>query len=145
MRIHVIPVLLVLAACSGGGDRPTLPAFAVPETWAAAGIRADTVAAEDRFQYGAGVGQVVQYLYRPQDSALAPQALLVTLTYARVDWLALANEEGPPPGDTIWGSADSLVVVALPQSNPFLPGSPDAARFDSLALGLAQVRGLFQH
>jgi hypothetical protein len=135
-------VALALAACATS-DSSGLPSFEMPEAWRAAGVAVDTVSADMRYAYG-HVGQVVRYLYQPRDSTIAPQALLVTLIHSRPDWLALAAEEGPPPGDSIWGTADSLVVVALAQSNPFVPGTPDAARFDSLNLSLDRIKALFR-
>lgn len=145
MRIRAVAVLLVLvlAACAKTDARTGVPAFEMPEAWRAAGVQADTVREGTELYQMDDAGRAVRYLYRPQDTTVAPQVLLVMLVHLRSRYASVMDPSGPLP-DTIGGTADSLVVVGLPQGNPFPSGTPDAAKFDSLNLNLEQVRALFR-
>jgi hypothetical protein len=84
--------------------------------------------------------RVVYFKYLPRDTKARAEILFALYLYRRADWDSVAAEPGPPQGDLV-AEKDSLALIAsLPQSNPFAPGSADAAAFDSLALTAAQVR-----
>jgi len=74
------------------------------------------------------------FLYQPSDSSLRPQALLVIAVYDSAAWQAVRAEGGPPPGDSVTARAGAVYVLALPQSNPFVPNTADAILFDLLQL-----------
>jgi len=74
------------------------------------------------------------FLYQPSDSSLRPQALLVVAVYDSAAWQAVRAEGGPPPGDSVTARGGSVYVLALPQSNPFVPNTADAILFDLLQL-----------
>lgn len=76
------------------------------------------------------------------DASIRPQTLVVVAVYDSRAWAAVRAEAGPPPGDSVAAARGRVYVVGLPQSNPFAPGSPDAERFDSLALTPAEVTAL---
>jgi hypothetical protein len=80
--------------------------------------------------------------YLPSDSTLRPQALLVVAVYDSGAWRSVRAEEGPPPGDSVAAGYGRVYVVGLPQSNPFAPGSPDAAVFDALQLLPSEIATL---
>jgi hypothetical protein len=77
--------------------------------------------------------------YLPSDTTIRPQALLVVAVYDSAAWRSVRAEEGPPPGDSVAARHGRVYVVGLPQSNPFLPGSPDAAVFGILQLRPPEV------
>lgn len=74
------------------------------------------------------------FLYRPSDSTLRPEALLVIAVYDSAAWQAVRSESGPPPGDSVTARGGRVYVLALPQSNPFAPNTPDAILFDLVQL-----------
>jgi hypothetical protein len=76
----------------------------------------------------------------PRDTSIAPQVLLGVIVYRRPDWAKIAAEPGPPQGDVLVERDSIVVIAALPQSNPFVPGSADSAAFDSLRVSLEQAK-----
>jgi hypothetical protein len=83
-------------------------------------------------------------VYLPADTTVVPQTLVVIATYDSAAWSAVRAEGGPPPGDSVAARNGKVFVVALPQSNPFAPGSRDAVRFDSLQLRPSEIPGLIR-
>ena len=84
--------------------------------------------------------EAVDFVYPPADTTVRPQILLRLVVYSSSVWAGLLAEGGPPPGEEV-GRVDSRVIVAaLPQSNPFQPGSPDAGVFDRMAPTLEGVK-----
>jgi hypothetical protein len=84
----------------------------------------------------------IYFNYMPRDSSIAPQTLLGVIVYRRADWEKLAAEPGPPMGDVLIERDSTVVIAALPQSNPFAAGTPDALAFDSLSVDLARAKGM---
>jgi hypothetical protein len=80
--------------------------------------------------------------YLPSDSTIRPQALLVVAVHDSGSWHSVRAEEGPPPGDSVAARHGRVYVVGLPQSNPFTPGSPDAAVFEALQLLPSEIATL---
>ena len=82
----------------------------------------------------------IYFNYMPKDTSIASQTLLGVIVYRRTDWEKLAAEPGPPMGDVLIERDSTVVIAALPQSNPFADGTPDARAFDSLRVDLARVK-----
>jgi hypothetical protein len=79
-----------------------------------------------------GASSITDFLYTPADSSLTTDALMTVLTYTPEQWSAIAGQGGPPPGDQVAECGSTIVVVAMPQSNPYGSGTPDGATFDQL-------------
>jgi hypothetical protein len=84
----------------------------------------------------------IYFNYMPKDTSIASQTLLGVIVYRRSDWEKIAAEPGPPMGDMLIERDSTVVIAALPQSNPFATGTPDAAAFDSLSVDLARVKNM---
>ena len=99
-------------------------------------FRVDSLSTAERGRARPGT---LVFEYLPSDSSLRPQALLVVAVYDSADWRAVLAEGGPPPGDSVAARNGRVFVVALAQSNPFAPGSPDATVFSVLQLRPAEL------
>jgi hypothetical protein len=75
---------------------------------------------------------------------LRPQALLVIAVYDSAAWQAVRAEAGPLPGDSVIARGGRVYVLALPQSNPFTPNSPDAILFELLQLRRSELPTIIQ-
>ena len=90
--------------------------------------------------------EAVDFAYPPEDTTIRPQILLRLVVYRSSVWESLLAEGGPPPGEEVGripgdrGGETRVIVAALPQSNPFRPGSPDAGVFDRMAPSLEGVK-----
>lgn len=84
------------------------------------------------------------FLYRPSDSSLRPEALLVVAVYDSAAWQAVRAEGGPPPGDSVTARGGRVYVLALPQSNPFAANTPDAILFHLLQLRPQELPAIVQ-
>ena len=102
----------------------------LPARWTGL-VRTDTLSTVERGTARLGAMNIV---YLPQDTSIIPQTIVVVAVYDAVAWQKLKAEGGPPPGDSLMSKDGRVYVLALPQSNPFSPGSVDAVKFDSLAL-----------
>ena len=125
------------AAVAGAAGSYTL---ALPNRWKGH-IRVDSLSTAER---GTALPGAVVFAYIPTDSTIRPQALLVIAVYDSAAWQAVRAEAGPPPGDSVASQHGLVYVIALPQSNPFPPASPDAMVFDLLQLKKAELGGLIQ-
>lgn len=112
----------------------------LPLRWAGL-FRADTLSTAERGMARPGAVNVV---YLPQDTSVIPQTLAVVAVYDSAAWVKVKAEGGPPPGDSLLSKNGRVYVLALPQSNPFTPGSADALKFDSLALKPAEMATLIR-
>ncbi|MEO7996836.1 MAG: hypothetical protein ABI852_05295 [Gemmatimonadaceae bacterium] len=101
--------------------------------------RTDTLSTAER---GTALPGAVNIVYIPRDTAIIPQTLVVIAVYESAAWAKVKAEGGPPPGDSIASGNGRVWVVALPQSNPFTPGSIDALKFDSLGLKPEEKTGI---
>ena len=106
----------------------------LPPRWTGV-FRADTLSTAERGMARPGALNIV---YLPQDTSVIPQTLIVVAVYDSAAWAKVKAEGGPPPGDSLLANNGRVYVLALPQSNPFTPGSVDALKFDSLALKPAE-------
>lgn len=79
-----------------------------------------------------------EFLYRPVDSAIRPQVLLVVAVYDSAAWRKALAEGGPPPGDSVAARSGLVYVLGLPQSNPF-PFGADSTVFELLQLKRAEM------
>jgi hypothetical protein len=104
-------------------------------------FRVDSLSTAERGRARPGA---LVFEYLPSDSTLRPQALLVVAVYDSAAWQAVRAEGGPPPGDSVASRRGRVYVVALPQSNPFAPGSPDATVFSVLQLRPVEVSTLIR-
>jgi len=102
----------------------------LPARWAGL-TRTDTLSTGERGTARPGAMNIV---YLPRDSSIIPQTLVVVAVYDSAAWVKVKADGGPPPGDSLLSKNGRVYVLALPQSNPFTPGSIDALKFDSLAL-----------
>lgn len=114
--------------------------FAWPDSWATR-VRAVTPRpprpprpGEPRWR------EAVEFTYAPLDTATLPQVLLRLSVYDDTVWIRLSTAEGPPVGDAVAVGRHFIYVASLPQSNPFAPGSPDAAQFDRMTMTVDGVR-----
>lgn len=102
----------------------------LPARWTGL-IRTDTLSTGERGTARPGAMNIV---YLPRDSSIIPQTLVIVAVYDSAAWLKMKADGGPPPGDSVLANNGRVYVLALPQSNPFTPGSIDAVKFDSLVL-----------
>ena len=143
-------MLVVAAGCKAPAGAPAVLArpvvtvpdssyeLAIPSRWAGL-YRIDSLSTQE---LGTARHGALNLVFSPADTSIRPQALVVVTVYDSAAWTAVRAEGGPPPGDSVAAKAGRVYVVALPQSNPFVPGSPDAARFDALELRPAEVTAL---
>ena len=110
----------------------------IPSRWAGT-YRVDSLSTQEQGSARAGALNLV---YLPADSSMRAETLVVVTVYDSAAWATVRAEAGPPPGDSVAARAGRVYVVGLPQSNPFAPGSKDAARFDALELRPAEVANL---
>ncbi|HEV8599267.1 MAG TPA: hypothetical protein VGQ69_07880 [Gemmatimonadales bacterium] len=154
--MRAFPILLILiAGCrdstpdsrAAAGDSSVAAVVAdsagmyeldLPSRWKGH-FRVDSLSTAERGRAQPGA-LVFQYL--PSDSTLRPQALLVVAVYDSAIWQSVRAEAGPPPGDSVAARNGRVYVVALPQSNPFAPGSTDATVFSLLQLRPAELATL---
>jgi hypothetical protein len=153
--MHLAAALLAGAlGCAGSSERPAANRadgagsvvaapdgsyeLRVPARWAGA-YRIDSLSTQEQ---GTARPGALNLVYLPADSSIRPQTLVVVAVYDSAAWAAVRAEQGPPPGDSVAARAGRIYVVGLPQSNPFAPGSKDAARFEALELRLAEVATL---
>lgn len=106
----------------------------LPDHWAGV-YRVDTLSTAER---GTARPGALNIIYLPRDSSAIPQTLVVVAVYDTAAWSRVKAEGGPPPGDSVFASNGRVYILGLPQSNPFALGSPDALKFDSLALTTAE-------
>jgi hypothetical protein len=110
----------------------------LPARWTGL-YRVDSLSSAER---GSARPGAINVVYLPRDTAVLPQTLIVVAVYDSVAWARVKTEGGPPPGDSILSQAGRVYVLGLPQSNPFLPESVDALKFDSLALNPVEKSAL---
>jgi hypothetical protein len=112
----------------------------LPARWAGA-YRTDSLSTAE---LGTADHGALNIKYLPADTTIVPQTLVVIATYDSAAWSAVRAEGGPRPGDSVAARNGKVFVVALPQSNPFAPGSVDAVRFDALQLKPEEVPGVIR-
>jgi len=93
---------------------------------------------------GGGVRAARRFEYVPHDTTLVPQPLLGIYVYDSTAWARLEAEEAPRSGDLITRGAGVAFVATLPPSNPFAPGSEDAAAFEGRTVTIEYVRRAFR-
>lgn len=139
IRRAAVSLLAALAACSGPPvfQSPSgAYTFTPPGSWAGHFQSRVLGPNEGPGPYEEGV----DFLYPPQDSTMRPQVLLRLVVYRDSAWAALLAEGGPPPGEEVRRlSGGRVLIVGLPQSNPF-PASRDSARFQGMTIDLDRVR-----
>ncbi|MEO8198965.1 MAG: hypothetical protein ABI679_00455 [Gemmatimonadota bacterium] len=86
---------------------------------------------------------VVEFVYPPIDSTIAPQVVFRVVVFTREQWDKLNAEAGPPYGWELGQKEGKVWVGGLPQSNPFVPGSADADQFDQMQISESQVSAGF--
>lgn len=143
-------MLVVAAGCKGSADEPAVLArlvvtapdssfeLMIPSRWAGV-YRVDSLSTQE---LGTARHGALNLVFSPADTSIRPQTLVGVAVYDSAAWTAVRAEGGPPPGDSVAAKAGRVYVVARPQSNPFVPGSPDAVRFDALELRPAEVTAL---
>lgn len=89
---------------------------------------------------GSGASTVVEFTCRPVTAGTRPEILVAIVAMDRARWNALRAEAGPPPGDLLAERGDRVWLAGLPQSQPFVAGTPDAARFEAMQLSFDQVK-----
>lgn len=142
-RAYSVAILLLMAGCrstprsdsaaSAGTEASSGPPpiqVQIPSRWEGR-YGVDTLSTRER---GTALPGAREYYYRPLDLSFHREVLAVVAVYDSTAWAAVLAEGGPPPGDSVGASGGRVYVVALPQSNPFPTGTPDAASFDTLQL-----------
>ncbi|MEP6781987.1 MAG: hypothetical protein ABJC26_18960 [Gemmatimonadaceae bacterium] len=112
----------------------------VPARWLNL-YRVDSLSTAER---GTARPGVLNFVYLPRDTTQLPQTLIVVAVYDSIAWQKVKAAGGPPPGDSVAAGSGRVYVLALPQSNPFSPGSADAVKFDSLALTAGEKSALLK-
>jgi hypothetical protein len=146
----LVMLVSALVACSKGGEQAvpdTAAAATAPVAWSydAPARWGDRVRIEDLPAAMNGRARSSRaFHFVPADSSIGSQILLVIAVYDTASWNAVVAEGGPPQGDTLVTSDQHVFVAALPQSNPFAPGSRDALAFDSLSVTLDEARKGFR-
>ena len=104
-----------------------------PETWRgaySAVAHADTTA---------GARFAVEFLFKPDPgSRVEPRTLLVVRIFSKKGWEAVAARPGPAIALKVAERGDDVFALQFPPSNPYKPGTPEAARFDELVLAVMQ-------
>ncbi|MBI3504467.1 MAG: hypothetical protein HY059_06470 [Proteobacteria bacterium] len=157
-RIAVTAVVFVLAACKGTEGRVR------PGEATVADVIAGTAAAYEHFESPAGhfalelPGEwrgnftvtehadsvfgsryTVEFLFRPAPgSAAPPKTLLAVRLFSTAAWERLAARTGPPLAARVASKGDVVYAASFPAGNPYAKGSPDAALFDKMVLGVIQ-------
>lgn len=86
-----------------------------------------------------GAHHAVEFIYRPDSGSKARPLPLMTLrVFTKAAWAAALKRPGPPAGALIGESATDAFVLALPESNPYPPASPEAPAYDRLIISIAQ-------
>jgi hypothetical protein len=122
----------VISAADGSYD------VQIPPRWTGS-YRVDSLSSAER---GTARPGAINIVYLPRDTTVLPQTLLVVAAYDSAAWVRARSNGGPPPGDSIMAHSGRVYVLGMPQSNPFAPGSPDALKFDSLALNPVEKSAL---
>jgi hypothetical protein len=164
-RFAATVLVLALAACNKGSDTRTRPGEATP-----ADVIAGTVTAFEHFESAsghfamelpsewrgnftvsehadsvAGSHYVVEFIYRPlPGSKERPRTLLAVRLFATGAWDKLVLLPDTPPAAKVAAKGNVVYAVSLPAGNPYPKGSPDAAQFDKMVLGVAQDPGGFR-
>jgi hypothetical protein len=157
-RIAATVVVLVLAACKGTESRMR------PGEVSSADVIAGTAAAFEHFESAAGhfalelpsewrgnftaseradtlAGSryTVEFLFRPAPgSKEKPKTVLVIRLFSTAAWEKVVTRPGTPLAARIATKGDVVYAVSLPSDNPYPKGSPDAAQFDKMVLGVVQ-------
>lgn len=158
--VRALPVVVAVTLACRAGERPAsavdsgaaAPAAPPPTEFSGGGgfdlelplrwqghYRVDSLSTAERGRARPGA---LNFLYLPSESTLRPQTLAVVALYDSAAWAAVRAEGGPPPGDSVASRGGTVYVVALPQSNPFAPGTADAITFELLLLKPSEVQAL---
>jgi hypothetical protein len=86
-----------------------------------------------------GARFAVEFIFQPDPAwKVDPHTLMVVRIFPKSAWDALAARPGPPIAVKISARGDDVFTLSLPPSNPYKPGTPEAARFDQLVLAVVQ-------
>jgi putative lipoprotein len=118
--------------------------FTLPQSWLAYGYKWYESKGEAAVLQYPQSQYVVDWVYVPKDPAVAQHSLLRFVVYNRADWVSISAEPGPPVGDLVGQNATYSYIAVFPQSNPYEPGTTDAANFDNLVVSREYVHGAFQ-
>ena len=91
-----------------------------------------------------GIHIARRFDYVPRDSSIVPQVLLGIFVYDSAAWAALDAEDGPPQGQLLARGPGVAYVAALPQSNPFVEGSPDSDEWLKREVNLEYLKQHFR-
>jgi hypothetical protein len=81
----------------------------------------------------------VEFIFQPDAAWKAdPHTLMVVRIFSKSAWDALAARPGGPGSVKIAARGDEVFALSLPPSNPYKPGTPEAARFDQLVLAVVR-------
>jgi len=86
----------------------------------------------------AGARYIVEFIYRPAPgSKEKPKTLMAVRLFSTAAWEKLAARTGDPVAARVAAKGDVVYAVSLPSGNPYPKGSPDAALFDKMVMGVA--------
>ncbi len=81
----------------------------------------------------------VQFVFRPEAAMkVEPKALLVVRIFSKAAWTKAAARPGQPIAVKVAERGDDVFTLSLPKSNPYKPGTSEAARYDQLILSVVQ-------
>ncbi len=142
-------VAAMFIACAGADKaaKPSLPAngthfdspwgkFSVdfPATWQG------SYSAVEHADTTNGARFAVEFIFpaQPGTRKAEPHRLMVVRVFQKSAWDALSARPGPPVAAKISAHGDDVFALSLPPSNPYKPGTPEAARFDELVLAVVR-------
>ena len=86
-----------------------------------------------------GAHYTVKFSYRPAPgSKELPKTLIVIRVFSTAAWEKVTTRPGTPPAAKIGAKGDVIYTASFPAGNPYPKGSPDAALFDKMVLGVIQ-------
>ncbi len=112
--------------------------LAIPASWEER-YAVDIATGEEALALQPRARWVVTFAYIPQYRRNDRATLLRVYVFSKADWEALRRQAGPMPGEVVAENADSVLVAASPQSNPFPPASADARIYDEMSRALRPV------
>ena len=86
----------------------------------------------------AGSLYTVEFIYHPAPpSKQPPKTLMAIRLFSTTAWDQLAARSGAPIAAKVATKGDVVYALSLPPGNPYPKGTPDAALFDKLVIGVA--------
>lgn len=111
----------------------------LPSDWPLRRVRVETVSGPSASARWQGAERLIAFEYLPEDPAHPQVVLFEAVVLPRSEWLRLSQLPAPPRGFEVAANRSRAVVAALPQGNPYPPGSRDAAIYEALVPALPEI------